>query len=69
MQDYIVCQAEWATLVEASGQSKNALGGQGRQGRWAKEGWGALGGHYTDGSPEPLTNLDLALPPSNHHHL
>ena len=25
---------------------------------------GALGGHYTDGSPQPLTNLDLVPLPT-----
>ena len=49
--------------LQGSWQSKNALGGVGGLGEVGKGGrvGGALGGHYTDRSPQPLTNLDLAL--------
>ena len=61
-QGNVVCQGEWATLEGKLAKqecpwwaSEVRLGGQRRVGG------GALGGHYTDGSPQPLTNLDLVL--------
>ena len=57
-----VCLGQWASLIlslkgnwvkqECPWWASEPGGGQWRVG-------GALGGHYTDGSPQPLTNLDL----------